>query len=124
MARIQLITICTSILFLGLVSRLIIKGKLREEYSIVWLVSTAILILFSFWGDGLRKISNLFGVDIPTNLIFAASIFVILVYLLHLSVVASKLQKQNKLMAQEMALLKQDINGLKAEREKQLINND
>ena len=124
MARIQLITICTSILFLGLVSRLIIKGKLREEYSIVWLISTAILILFSFWGDGLRKISNLFGVDVPTNLIFAASIFVILVYLLHLSVVASKLQKQNKLMAQEMALLKQDINGLKAEREKQLTNND
>ena len=96
MVRIQIITLVVSLLFLFYISRLIIKGKLREEYAIVWCVSTLLLVLFSFWKDGLFILSNLFGVYIPTNLVFTASIFVILIYLLHLSVVSSKLYQQNK----------------------------
>ena len=106
MIRIQVITLVTSLLFLFYISRLIIKGKLREEYAIVWCVSTLLLILFAFWKDGLFILSDLFGVFVPTNLVFTASIFVILIYLLHLSVVSSKLYQQNKSMAQEIALLK------------------
>ena len=113
MSRIQIITIITSILFLALVSRLVVKGRLREEYSIAWLIFTAILVTFSFWDDGLRVLSNLFGVFIPANLVFTISIFVALVYLLHLSVVASKLQKQNKTMAQEMALMRIEMDEIK-----------
>ena len=113
MLRIQLITIITSILFLGLVFRLIIKGRLREEYSIVWLLFTFILVVFSFWEKGLRILSNVFGVDVPANLIFTVSIFIALVYLLHLSVVSSKLQKQNKQLAQELALLKLEMDMIK-----------
>lgn len=113
MARIQIITIITSLLFLAYIARLIIKGKLREEYSIVWLTCTFILLVFSFWRGGLAVMSKLFGVFEPPNLIFTACIFAILVYLLHLSVVASKLHKQNKQLAQEMALLKQDMDELK-----------
>jgi hypothetical protein len=114
MIRIQVITLVISLLFLLYISRLIIKGKLREEYAIVWCVSTLLLVLFSFWKDGLFIMSNLFGVFIPTNLVFTASIFVILIYLLHLSVVSSKLYQQNKTMAQEIALLKkytEDLNS-------------
>ncbi len=115
MSRIQIITIITSILFLGFVSRLIIKGRLREEYSIVWLLATSILVAFAFWEKGLRLFSDWFGVDVPANLVFTVSIFIALVYLLHLSVVSSKLQKQNKLMAQEIALLKIEMDELKKE---------
>ncbi|MES2807958.1 MAG: DUF2304 domain-containing protein [Bacteroidota bacterium] len=110
MARIQIITILVSFSFLFYIARLIIKGKLREEYSIVWLICTIILIIFSFWREGLDVMSNLFGVFVPANLVFTACIFVVLVYLLHLSVVSSKLQRQNKQLAQELALLKQQMN--------------
>ena len=110
MARIQIITITVSILFLLYISRLIIKGKLREEYSIVWGVCTVILLVFSFWRKGLDVMSKLFGVFEPPNLVFTACIFAILIYLLHLSVVASKLHKQNKQMAQDIALIKEKLN--------------
>lgn len=116
MARIQIITIIVSLLFLLYVARLIIKGKLREEYAIVWCVCTLILVVFSFWRDGLAVMSKLFGVYEPPNLVFTAAIFAILIYLLHLSVVASKLHKQNKQLAQEMALLKQEFEALKKAR--------
>src|ERR1700759_3255879 len=104
MARIQIITIIVSLLFLFYIARLIIKGKLREQYSIVWCVCTLILVIFSFWRDGLNVMSRLFGIYEPPNLVFTACIFVILVYLLHLSVVSSRLHEQNKKMPQEIAL--------------------
>ena len=47
MARIQIIAIAISVLFLLYIVRLIVKGKLREEYSIVWIVCTIVLVLFS-----------------------------------------------------------------------------
>jgi hypothetical protein len=112
MARIQIITIVTSLIFLLYVSRLIIKGKLREEYAIVWCICTLILVIFSFWRDGLAVMSKLFGVYEPPNLVFTGCIFAIMIYLLHLSVVASKLHKQNKQLAQEMALLKQEVKAM------------
>jgi len=112
MARIQIITIIVSLLFLFYIARLIIKGRLREEYSIVWCTCTCILVIFSFWRNGLAVMSKLFGVFEPPNLIFTACIFAILVYLLHLSVVASSLHKQNKQLAQDIALLKQEVKNL------------
>ena len=42
----------------------------------------------------------------PPNLIFTGAIAAILIYLLHLSVVVSKLQEQNKRLAQELANMK------------------
>ncbi len=109
MGKIQIIAIAVSLLFLLYIVRLIIKGKLREEYSIVWIVCTVVLILFSFWRSGLDVVSNLVGILSPPNLVFTAAIFAIFIYLLHLSVVVSKLHAQNKQMAQDIALLKEKM---------------
>jgi len=106
MERIQIISIGASLLFLIYIGWLIIKGKLREEYAIVWIISTAILIPFSFWRDGLDLVSELLGLQSPPNMVFTEAIFALLIYLLHLSVTVAKLQEQNKILAQEIALLK------------------
>ncbi len=105
--RIQVLAIVSSLLFLFYIGALIIKGKLREEYAIMWIVCTLVLVLFSFWRDGLAIVSKLFGVFSPPNMVFIGAIFAILIYLLHLSVVVSKLQEHTKTLAQEIALLKQ-----------------
>jgi len=109
MFRIQLITIIVNFLFIGYISYLIIKNKLREEYAIVWCLCTFILLIFSFWRNGLNVMSKLFGIYEAPNLVFTASIFVILIYLLHLSVVASKLQNHNKKLSQDIALMKEEM---------------
>ncbi len=107
MERIQIITIIANLFFLGYIGKLIIKGKLREEYAIVWLVITLFMAIFSFWRQGLEIVSRKFGVYDPPNLVFTGFIFLILIYLLHLSVANSKLQKSITSLTQEMALLKQ-----------------
>lgn len=109
MVKIQIIAITVSLLFLLYIVRLIVKGKLREEYSIVWIVCTMVLIIFSFWRNGLEILANILGVYEAPNLIFTGAIFAILIYLLHLSIVVSKLHSQNKQLAQEIALLKNEF---------------
>ncbi len=117
MARIQIIAISISALFLLYISYLIIKGRLREEYAITWIACTIILIVFSFWRNGLEIMSHLFGVYEAPNLVFTGAIFAILIYLLHLSVVNSRLHSDNKKLAQEIALLKERINKILVDKE-------
>lgn len=116
MARIQIITIIINLLFVFYISRLIIKNRLREEYAIIWSVCTLIIIVFSIWRDGLAVMSRLFGVYEPPNLVFTAFIFVILIYLLHLSVVNSKLQRNMNSLSQEIALMKEMLNEKNGEK--------
>lgn len=110
--RIQIISIVVSILLLIYSSRLIIKGKLRVEYSIFWIILTCILVIFSFWRDGLEFFSDLLGVYEAPNLVFIVSIFGVFVYLLHFSIVISKLRENNKKQTQEIALLKEKLSKL------------
>src|SRR5581483_10683513 len=116
MLRIQIIIIAVDILFVLYISRLIIKGKLREEYAIVWIICTVFLLLFSFWTDGLELLRRLTGVVVAANLVFTGFIFAILGYLLHLSVVASKVYNDNKKLAQEISMLKEKFEKLIAEK--------
>ena len=109
MEKIQIIAISISLLFLTYIGWLIVKGKLREEYAIIWILCTLVLVVFSFWRKGLDVMSNLIGVFDPPNLVFTGAIFAVLIYLLHLSIVVSKLQQQNKTLAQDIALLKEKL---------------
>ncbi|MFN8310674.1 MAG: DUF2304 domain-containing protein [Chitinophagales bacterium] len=119
MERIQLISILVSLSFLFFVAYLIRKGRLREEYSFIWIASTFLLIIFSFWRNGLEVMAHTFGVYAPPNLIFTGAIFAILVYLLHLSLTVSKLHEQNKTLSQELALLKEKLEQLTKKKDQQ-----
>lgn len=116
--KIQVLSILGSLLFLAFIARLILKGKLREEYSVIWIACTAFLLFFSIWRDGLEKIAGLLGVYYAPSLIFLFGFFAIILFLVHLSMVASRQHRQLKELAQELALLKrQNETGKKTEEE-------
>ncbi|WP_029284629.1 DUF2304 domain-containing protein [Pedobacter sp. R20-19] len=115
MTRIQLITILVNFIFIAYIARLIIKGKLREEYAIIWVICTILLTIFSFWPNGLEIMAKLLGVFQAPNLLFTGAIFAILIYLVHISVVSSKLHNNIRKLTQEMALLKQELEKAKQE---------
>jgi hypothetical protein len=114
--KIQIISIVGSLLFMFFIFRLIVKGYLREEYSIIWIFSTLVLLLFSIWRNGLDIISASLGVYYPPSLIFLAAIFSIFIFLVHLSIVNSKQHKQIQQLAHEIALLKNTVNEIELNR--------
>ncbi|MFN7013601.1 MAG: DUF2304 domain-containing protein [Bacteroidia bacterium] len=109
MDRIQILAILASLGFLFYIARLIVKGKLREEYAIIWIVCTIVLVIFSIWRNGLEVFSRVLGIYEAPNMVFTGAIFAIMIYLLHLSIVLSKVQDQNKKLTQELALLKERL---------------
>jgi len=107
--RIQIVSIIGSFVFLMVIGRLIFSGRLREEYAIVWVFCTVTLILFSLWRNSLEVLANLLGVSYAPSLLFLGALFAIIVFLVHLSVVATRLQRENKILAQEIALLRDRV---------------
>ena len=109
--KIQVISIIGALFFMFFIFRLITRGKLREEYAIIWIICTLILIMFSIWRDGLDIIAKFLGVYYAPALVFLAAIFAIIIFLVHLSVVNSKQQRQIKDLTQIIALLKDKLDN-------------
>lgn len=107
--RLQIIAIVTALCFMFFIFRLIARGRLREEYSFIWITCTVLLLLFSFWRNGLEVIAGLLGIYYAPSLIFLGAIFAIVIFLVHLSVVNSRQHQQIKDLAQEMAILKKKL---------------
>jgi len=105
--KVQIISIIGVMLFMYVVVRLVIKGRLREEYSVIWILGTIVLAVFSVWRQGLQNIATLLNVSYAPSLLFLLAIFAIICFLLHLSIVISKLQTQIKDLAYELAIVKQ-----------------
>ncbi len=121
MQKIQLIIIFINSLLLFYIARLIIKGKLREEYAIAWVSCTLILMFFTFWRNGLEILAHTFGIFEAPNLVFTAFIFIILIYLLHLSIVNTKLQKDITKLTQEIALMKEKKDKVKIQESNEAV---
>lgn len=111
--RLQAIAILLVLIFMVFVFKLIIKGKLRAEYSFVWIACTSLLLVFSIWRNGLDVIASLIGVYYAPALLFIVAILAIVLFLVHLSVVNSRQHEQIKILTQEMALLKKKIDDQK-----------
>lgn len=110
--RIQILAITASILVILLIIHLIRRRKLREEYSIMWLVGSCVLIVFSVWRRLLDIIAEFVGVYYAPAILLLVGIFFGVLIFLHFTVVISKQADENKIMAQEIALLKARIDEL------------
>ncbi|MFD2572378.1 DUF2304 domain-containing protein [Spirosoma soli] len=114
---IQLLSLVGALIFMAFIARLIVKGRLREEYSFVWIACTTVLIVFSVWRNGLTEISLLLGVYYPPSLIFLVGLFAVISFLVHLSVVVSKMQKSIKDLTHEVAFLKKELDEANQKKE-------
>lgn len=117
MQSIQIIAITFSLSILIAVIDLIRRGKLKEQYSLLWLVSSFILLILSLWRELLHNISHLAGVAYPPALLFLLAFLFLLVIVLHFSVVISDLSEKNKRLAQEVGILKARGQSAKEEEE-------
>jgi hypothetical protein len=91
------------------VIELIRRGRLKERYSLLWLFAGGVLLLLSLSRDLLGYAASLLGVFYPPSLLFLLAFLFLLMITLHFSVVVSGLSEKNKQLAQELALLRQEL---------------
>lgn len=85
---------------------LIRRRRLKEQYALLWLASSTLLLALSIWKGLLDKISHMVGVAYPPSLLFFVAFLFLLLIVLHYSVVISALSEKNKKLAQEIGILK------------------
>ena len=114
MDRVQIIAIITGfVLFLGIVE-LVRRRTLKEQYSILWITSSLVLLVLSFWRGLLDGLARWVGIFYPPSMIFLVAFIFLLLIVLHFSIVISRLTEQNKRLVQELGLLRlwmEDIKG-------------
>jgi len=109
MDRIQLIAVAVTLaLFLG-VFELVRRRRLMERYALLWLLSTAVLLLLAAWTGLLERVAEFAGIDVPSNALFVVGFAFVLVLLLHFSLAISRLSDETKLLAQHVARLDQEL---------------
>lgn len=111
--KIQVVAIMAVVLFFAVVLRLILKGKLRTEYSFIWILMGTLFLVFSVWRDLLDTLAHFFGVYYAPSLIFMFFFFMIFIFLIHLSVVNSRQHEEIKKLTQEIALMKKELSEKK-----------
>jgi hypothetical protein len=96
-----------------LVVELIRRGRLKERYSLLWLFAGGVLLVLSSSRYILEYISNLVGIYYPPSFLFLLAFLFLLLITLHFSVTISGLSEKNKRLAQELALLRQEMRELR-----------
>jgi len=104
--RVTFFSICASAGFLLYILEMVRRRKLREEYSILWLFGSAMILVLSLKKDWLDSLAHSVGIVYPPSFLFLVGILFILLILIHFSIAISKLHQMNKKMAQELGLLK------------------
>ncbi len=109
MNRVALLSVCMSVALLVYILEMVRRRRLREEYSILWLCGSLVILILSVKRDWLVWLSLTAGIAYPPSFLFLVGILFIILILVHFSIAISKLHHMNKRMAQELALLKEDL---------------
>lgn len=107
--RIQLFAIAGTLALFVFIITLIQKRRLKEEYAILWLGTALFFFVLAAFKRVLEFLANLAGVHYAPAALLLLLILAVIVILIHYSTVLTKLAKQNKLLAQELALLKHQV---------------
>lgn len=105
--KIMAITIAVVIFFVIL--ELVRRRKLREEYSWLWLLTGAGLIVLTVWYDLLIMVTRLIGAALPTSTLFFFGLVFLMLVSLQFSIRISRLANQVKDLVQEIALLRSQM---------------
>lgn len=93
---------------------MLLRRQLREKYAILWLVIGLGLLVLSSFPALLIQLTRALGVEVPSNLIFALSIVLLVGVCLHLSWELSRAEEEVRRLAEEAALLRADVDSIQA----------
>ncbi len=94
------------------------KRRLKEEYSALWLGTSVIMFVLVLKYDWLVAITNIIGAGLPTTTLFIGSTIFLIMLAVQFSFKISRLSEQVKNLAQDNALLHQELDQFRRDRTK------
>jgi len=101
----RILAVAGSLFVLGLIVELVRRRQLKEEYSLLWILTALVLLVFALWYELLLKVTDLIGAVLPSSTLFFFGLVFVLLMLLHFSVRVSMLERRITALVQEIGLL-------------------
>lgn len=100
-----------------LVMALVLKRKITERFAILWMAIAFFLLFASSFGFRyLFQIAHFMGIPYPPSALFLIAIFSLSLLIIELFVWISRLNERSRVLAQQVALLWDQLEAVKAER--------
>ena len=110
----QIFALIVSVMVFIVVVDMVRRRKLREEYSVLWLVTSVVMFVLVFRYEWLVALTAAIGAGLPTTTLFLFSIIFLMLLSVQFCIKISKLTDQVKNLSQENALMKLEIENLAA----------
>lgn len=95
--------ICALLFLLGVVS-LLLKNKISERFSVIWLAGSLLIFLLAGNPKLLDKAARMLGIAYPPSLLFLLSTLILLLLCLYQTIQITKLTSKVKDISQYLAL--------------------
>jgi hypothetical protein len=112
----QLGALAILLCFVGWVVWLIRTEQLSLRDSLLWLLTTLAATVVTAFPQLLGRLAHFIGVQVPANALFGAGLLYLAVNVLSVTLVVSASSHRIRRLAQECALLRADLEALRAER--------
>ena len=100
-----------SVALILLILECIRRGRLKEEYSLLWLFTSLGVLLVGLRPSLVAVISDLMGMYYISAILFIAFIFLILI-IFYLTLVISRLSDRNRDLTQRFSLLQKRVSDV------------
>ncbi len=115
--RMQIFAIIASVVFLGVMVRLLKSKRLELKYSLLWLFSGVLMLVLAVFPRLLDSFAHLIGIYSAVNALFAVLLFCGIVVMISMTAIISKEKKEINRLVQETALLEQRLRQLEEQQE-------
>lgn len=108
----KLFALAVSVVIFLVTVEMVRKRRLREEYSVLWLVTSLLTFILVLKYEWLVTLTYFIGASLPTTTLFIGSIVFLVLLAVQFSIKLSRLSDQMKNLTQENALLRVDLERL------------
>ena len=106
--------ILAAVITLVVVIEMLRRRRLRERHAVWWLIAGVLALIIGVFPQVLVWASGLVGIEIPTNLIFFISLFILFLVNIQHSAELTRLEDKVRVLAEESALHALRIDELEA----------
>lgn len=109
----SLLGLAAALLTTVFVLELLRRGILREKFAVLWLAVSAAVLVMAAFPRLVSWLAEAVGVQVPANLLFFLTVVLLLLVSVQLSYEVSRLEARTRRLAEELALLREEVRQLR-----------
>lgn len=107
-----LLGIIAALFTLFIVIEMLRKKRLRERHAFWWLLLGSLALIISLFPSILVSFSEFLGFEVPVNLVFFVSLFVLFLVALQHSSELTKIENNNRAIVERLVILENHVESL------------